>query len=77
MRPFKRLAATIKAHRICEQTHRRMKEELGVDHFERRLCVGLHRHALMAKMAYTSLRSRCFTVVRPRKKDRLSTTIER
>jgi len=28
------LAATVKARWICEQAHQRLKEELGLDHFE-------------------------------------------
>lgn len=34
---LKRLAGAIKARWICEQAHRRLKEELGLDHFEGRL----------------------------------------
>jgi SRSO17 transposase len=37
------LAATIKARWVCEQGHRQMKEELGLDHFEGRSWHGLHR----------------------------------
>jgi SRSO17 transposase len=29
-----------------------LKEELGLDHFEGRSWVGLHRHALMTMIAY-------------------------
>ncbi len=29
------LAAAIKARWICEQVHQQMKEELGLDHFEK------------------------------------------
>jgi SRSO17 transposase len=46
------LAATIKARWICEQAHQQMKEELGLDHFERRSWQGLNRHALMTMIAY-------------------------
>src|SRR6516165_8202560 len=49
------LAATIKARWICEQAHQQMKEELGLDHFEGRSWQGLHRHALMAMIAYAFL----------------------
>jgi SRSO17 transposase len=46
------LAATIKTRWICEQAHQQLKEELGLDHFEGRSWPGLHRHALMAMIAY-------------------------
>src|SRR3546814_4928153 len=48
---LKMLAATIKARWICEQAHQQLKEELGLDHFEGRSWVGLHRHALMTMIA--------------------------
>ena len=34
---IKTLAATIKARWICEQAHQQLKEELGLDHFERKI----------------------------------------
>jgi SRSO17 transposase len=34
-----------------------MKEELGLDHFEGRSWIGLHRHALMTMIAYAFLQS--------------------
>ena len=34
---LKMLAATIKARWICEQAHQQLKEELGLDHFERKI----------------------------------------
>ena len=49
------LAATIKARWVCEQAHQQLKEELGLDHFEGRSWRGLHRHALMAMIAYAFL----------------------
>ena len=52
------LAATIKARWICEQAHQRLKEELGLDHFEGRSWQGLHRHALMTMIAYAFLQHR-------------------
>lgn len=55
---IKRLAAAIKARWICEQAHQQLKEELGLDHFEGRSWTGLHRHALMAMIAYAFLQSR-------------------
>jgi SRSO17 transposase len=55
---LKTLAATIKARRVCEQAHQQLKEELGLDHFEGRSWRGLHRHALMAMIAYAFLQRR-------------------
>ena len=51
------LAASVKARWICEQAHQQMKEELGLDHFEGRSWIGLHRHALMTMIAYAFLQS--------------------
>ncbi|MDQ0564375.1 SRSO17 transposase [Rhizobium mesoamericanum] len=48
-------AATINARWVYEQAHQQMKEELGLDHFEGRSWQGLHRHALMAMIAYAFL----------------------
>ena len=56
--PIKTLAASIKARWICEQAHRQLKEELGLDHFEGRSWTDLHRHALMTMIAYAFLQSR-------------------
>lgn len=55
---LRQLAGLIKARWICEQAHRQMKEELGLDHFEGRSWTGLQRHALMTMMAYAFLQSR-------------------
>ena len=55
---LRKLAATIKARWVCEQAHQQLKEELGLDHFEGRSWVGLHRHALMNMIAYAFLQSR-------------------
>ena len=55
---LKMLAAAIKARWICEQAHQQIKEELGLDHFEGRSWIGLHRHALMTMIAYAFLQSR-------------------
>ena len=55
---LKTLAATIKARWICEQAHRQLKEELGLDHFGGRSWRGLHRHALMTMIAYAFLQHR-------------------
>jgi hypothetical protein len=49
------LAATTKARWVCEQAHQQLKEELGLDHFEGRSWLGLHRHALMTMIAYAFL----------------------
>ena len=53
--PLGELAATIKARWVCEQAHQQLKEELGLDHFEGRSWTGLHRHALMALIAFAFL----------------------
>ena len=52
------LACAIKARRSCEQAHQRMKEELGLDHFEGRSWTGPHRHALLTMIAYVVLQHR-------------------
>lgn len=55
--PLKDLARAIKARWVCEQAHQQLKEELGLNHFEGRSWIGLHRHALLAMMAYAFLQS--------------------
>jgi SRSO17 transposase len=55
---LKTLAAAIKARWACEQAHQQLKEELGLDHFEGRSWTGLHRHALMAMLAFAFLQHR-------------------
>ncbi|RNJ41284.1 IS701 family transposase [Mesorhizobium erdmanii] len=55
---LKQLAGAIKARWVCEQAHKQLKEELGLDHFEGRSWTGLHRHALMTMIAYAFLQSR-------------------
>lgn len=49
--PIRQLASAIKARWVCEQGHRQLKEELGLDHFEGRAWKGLHQHALMSMIA--------------------------
>ena len=61
------LAATIKARWICEQAHQQLQEQLGLDHFEGRFWLGLHRHALMTMIAYAFLQHRRLTKVRRKK----------
>lgn len=56
--PIKEVAGAIKARWICEQAHQQLKEELGLDHFEGRSWMGLHRHTLMTMMAYAFLQTR-------------------
>lgn len=65
---LKALAAAIKARWICEQAHQQLKEELGLDHFEGRSWIGLHRHALMVMIAYAFLQSRRLKVAGRKKK---------
>jgi SRSO17 transposase len=54
--PLVELAATIKARWVCEQAHQQLKQELGLGHFEGRSWTGLHRHALMTRIAFAFLR---------------------
>ncbi len=63
------LAATIKARWICEQTHQQLKEELGLDHFEGRSWLGLHRHALMTMIAFAFLQHRRLKKAKREKKN--------
>jgi SRSO17 transposase len=72
--PIKVLASTIKARWICEQAHQQLKEELGLDHFEGRSWQGLHRHALMAMIAYAFLQHRRLATARRGKKNPRSAT---
>ncbi|MBY0135323.1 IS701 family transposase [Paracoccus yeei] len=69
--PLMALATAIKARWVCEQAHQKLKEELGLDHFEGRSWTGLHRHALMTMIAYAFLQSRRLTAAgREKKKPR-------
>ena len=71
------LAAAIKARWVCEQAHQQLKGELGLGHFEGRSWTGLHRHALMAMVAYTFLQHRRLAAAKRGKKvDRTSTTAQ-
>ncbi len=67
---LKTLAGAVKARWACEQAHQQLKEELGLDHFEGRSWTGLHRHALMAMIAYAFLQSRRLTQASGGKKSR-------
>jgi SRSO17 transposase len=67
---LKMLVATIKARWVCEQAHQQLKEELGLDHFEGRSWIGLHRHALMTMIAYAFLQSRRLKAAGRKKKSR-------
>ena len=71
--PIKTLAAAIKARWVCEQAHQQLKEELGLDHFEGRSWIGLHRHALMTMIAYAFLQSRRLKAAGRKKKNRRTT----
>ena len=68
--PLKTLAAAIKARWICEQAHQQLKEELGLDHFEGRSWTGLHRHCLMAMIAFAFLQSQRLKKAKGGKKNR-------
>jgi SRSO17 transposase len=68
--PTKELAGAIKARWICEQAHQQLKEELGLDHFEGRSWIGLHRHALMTMIAYAFLQTRRLAQAGRKKKSR-------
>jgi SRSO17 transposase len=50
--------------------HQQLKEELGLDHFEGRSWIGLHRHALMTMIAYLFLQSRRLKAAGRKKKSR-------
>jgi DDE family transposase len=66
--PLRDLAAAIKARWVCEQAHRQLKQELGLGHFEGRSWTGLHRHALMACIAFAYLQHLRFKAVHRRGK---------
>jgi transposase InsO family protein len=68
--PLRRLAGAIKARWICEQAHQQLKEGLGLDHFEGRSWIGLHRHALMTMIAYAFLQSHRLIAAGRKKKSR-------
>ena len=53
--PLRTLAATIKARWVCEQAHQQLKQDLGFGAFEGRSSTGLHRHAVMACIAFAHL----------------------
>ena len=66
---LKQLASLIKARWVCEQAHQQLKEELGLDHFEGRSWKGLHRHALMALLAFCFLQEQRLSAARRGKKE--------
>jgi SRSO17 transposase len=53
-------------------SHQQLKEELGHDHSEGRFWQGLHRHALMAMIAYAFLQHRGLAAARREKNQRAS-----
>ena len=71
---LKALAAAIKARWICEQAHQQLKEELGLDHFEGRSWTGLHRHCLMAMIAFAFLQSQRLKQAKGGKKNHRTAT---
>ncbi|MEF2280500.1 IS701 family transposase [Deinococcus sp. YIM 134068] len=50
-----RLVEVTKRRWACELTHRELKEEVGLDHFEGRSWQGLHHHAVLCMVALTFL----------------------
>src|SRR5919202_869310 len=66
---LKQLASLIKARWVCDQAHQQLKEELGLDHFEGRSWKGLHRHALMALLAFCFLQEQRLSAARRGKKE--------
>jgi GAF domain-containing protein len=56
------------------QDKNRLKEELGLDHFEGRSWQGLHRHALMTMIAYAFLQHRRLIRAKREKKNQRTTT---
>ncbi|MHB9880359.1 IS701 family transposase [Pacificimonas sp. ICDLI1SI03] len=65
--PIKQLAGAIKVRWVCEQGHQELKEELGLDHFEGRSWQGLHRHALMYRIALAFLQAQRLNQARGKK----------
>jgi len=65
---LKMLATAIKARWICGQAHQQLKEEPGLDHFEGRSWTGLHRHCLMAMIAFACLQPRRLTAAGRKKR---------
>jgi SRSO17 transposase len=64
------LAALIKARWVCEQLHQRLKDELGLDHFEGRSWRGLHHHAPLCLLAFAFLQHLRLGGKKPRRGDR-------
>jgi SRSO17 transposase len=71
---MKQLAGAIKARWICEQAHQQLKEELGLDHFEGRSWIGLHRHCLLSMIAFAFLQNQRLKKTKGGKKNRRTTT---
>lgn len=72
--PLKQLAGAIKARWVCEQGHQQLKEELGLDHFEGRSWIGLHRHAMMTMIAFAFPQTQRLKQARGGKKNRGTAT---
>src|SRR5690349_10248329 len=68
--PLEALAALIKGRWVCEQAHRQLKDELGLDHFEGRSWRGLHHHALLCLLAFAFLQHLRLGGEKPRRGDR-------
>jgi SRSO17 transposase len=53
--PLARLVEVTKRRWSCELTHRELKDEVGLDHFEGRSWQGLHHHAVLCMVALSFL----------------------
>ncbi|WP_104989959.1 IS701 family transposase [Deinococcus sp. NW-56] len=53
--PLSRLVEVTKRRWACELSHRELKDEVGLDHFEGRSWQGLHHHAVLCMVALTFL----------------------
>jgi SRSO17 transposase len=54
---MRRLVRIAKARWRIELDYRELKEELGLDHYERRYWLGWHHHVCLVSLAHAFLRS--------------------
>jgi SRSO17 transposase len=52
------LIRAIKARWACEQAHQKLKDELGLDHYESKSWMRLHHHALLTIIVFRYLQHR-------------------